>query len=89
MTTKKVGDKKTAGLLRDLAQSYERFGGGFTCCAVERLCGRAVRAGYADVFLFDRFGGGNEQELWDSDDYRNIRILCLCFAAAMAETGDL
>jgi hypothetical protein len=90
-----------AKTLRELARRQKIcrvFGLSFTCNAVENACNAEVRAAYEATFGFSPTFGyrgayeGNEIELWTQfhDDERNdIRVLLLCFAAAMAETGDL
>lgn len=89
--------------LRFLAQMFERTPQRdehgdivlFTCTEIDKIFGykapamSPVRGAYAEVFEFDPKIGGNEIELWHFSDLQNIRVLMLCFAAAMAETGDL
>jgi hypothetical protein len=48
-----------------------------------------VRTRYEDAFGFDRWEEDTEADLWNSEDCASIRVMLLCFAAAMAETGDL
>ena len=94
----------TAQRLRDIARQFERHGGirirrpmferreRFTCNAVGNRCGRDIEDAYADIFGFAFYkSGGNEDILWNMCDVnmRDMRVLLLCFAAALAETGDL
>jgi hypothetical protein len=82
-----------AGALRELARQFERDTSftAYTCLAV-RAVDREAGADYEAVF----FGRGDEKastevELWNMlpGKLRDMRVLMLCFAAAMAETGDL
>ena len=67
------------------ADKRAAFGHCFTCNAVSKALGwdaeRAYRAAYDTQ--------SNEHDLWRQPDCPSIRVLMLCFAAAMAETGDL
>lgn len=91
MTTEK---KRIAAQLRALAQEYEKPHypyARFTCNCVERECGAEVGNAYRDAFGFARRfeGQGTETNLWNCEDIEDIRIMLLCMAAALAETGDL
>lgn len=55
----------------------------FTCNAVGGALGDDECVTYQMMFIDD------ERNLWDQPDCPSIRVLMLCFAAAMAETGDL
>lgn len=54
----------------------------FTCNATRAL-GIDAHIAYRAIVA------GNEPELWSDPDCPSIRVVMLCFAAAMAETGDL
>jgi hypothetical protein len=81
--------------LRELARDYERETRlGFTCNAVKSACGPEVLRRYKACFDFgwiahEEHSSENEQALWNDPDCHEIRILLLCFAAALADTGDL
>jgi len=89
-----------AAKLREVAAEAERMEGTavdafFTCNEVARAFGedeiydrreRPVAHRYWNALGFE---DGQEIELWDDPDCGSIRVLMLCFAAAMAETGDL
>ncbi len=85
----------TARALRALARRYERgeVECSFTCLNVDYEIGYDVRVAYETAFGFGRIDRHtpNDTELWNMDQYERheIRILLLCFAAALAETGDL
>jgi hypothetical protein len=92
--------KQVAQELRQLAQEFERFGCAqgltftdFTCNAVLNLCGRETSDAYADIFGFlpetEFKSSANSRDLWHSANRGSLRVMLLCFAAAMAETGDL
>lgn len=77
-----------ANALREMARAYEAGGtGGFTCLHIGSECGPLIRRAYEDAFGF----ADNEIELFNRsyEDIHEMRVLMLCFAAAMAETGDL
>ena len=69
---------------------------GFTCNAVEQAFfdrggyerGAFLRRQYAEVFGMG-MNGGNKTALWHDPACPSIRVLMLCFAASMAEAGDL
>jgi hypothetical protein len=85
----------TARALRGLAQDYERgnMAFSFTCLNIDDQIGYETRVGYEDTFGFGRIDNhtSNDQELWNmaQAERHELRILLLCFAAALAETGDL
>lgn len=60
----------------------------FTCNAVGAALGRKIRDQYEALF-FSRDGRGDELDLWHAEDCPSIRVVLLCLAAAMVETGDL
>lgn len=68
---------------------FVRAGNFFTCTEVAKefgpdtAKGRAMSSAYRDVML------DSEDELWHDPDIASIRVLLVCFAAALAETGDL
>ena len=93
--------KGTAAALRTLAVARERrrelpYGlhgwrtTRFTCLAIGAAAhlGETARRAYEDMFEF-RGETENANDLWTSDDVDDRRVLLLCFAAALAETGDL
>ena len=93
MTLKKINTVR-AGQLRSLARAFEQgTKEGFTCLHVEDALGADVRRAYEQAYEFGTIcvTSENDHELWSMDDLtrRERRILLLCFAAAMAETGDL
>lgn len=82
--------KEWAEGFRELAKAAEDRGGmDFTCNRVLFKLGREAEAAYKALYEFDRGEWGNEFELWDLPDQANVRVLMLCFAAALAEAGDL
>lgn len=88
MPTRKTNTR--AKQLRALARAFERgsHSDEFTCVAVRATCGRETKAAYVATFELDCV---NERKLWDMPPRRKLdmRVTMLCFAAAMAETGDL
>lgn len=94
MTLKKRNAVR-AGQLRSLARDYERGAiSGFTCISVGDVLGADVRRDYAEAFGFSNGSSvvtPADDALWSMqpEDRLNTRILLLCFAAAMAEAGDL
>lgn len=99
MKLTKKENQAVAEKLRFLAGEFERrpqrnergFVVLFTCVEIDKIFGykrplhSPVRQAYADVFQFV----SNESDLWALPDMQDIRVMMLCFAAAMAETGDL
>lgn len=83
-----------AAALRDLAKGLEERTGDdtFTCNLVKSRIDMEVGETYADIFELN--GGDSEDDnarvVWElpSDERHAVRILLLCFAAAMADTGD-
>ena len=57
----------------------------FTCNEVEKHIGVDAKRRYRDALI----SSGDEINLWNQLDCPSIRVVMLCFAAAMAETGDL
>ena len=55
----------------------------FTCNAIADTLGFKAKQDYKSAFAIE------ELDLWRQPDCPSIRVLLLCFAAAMAETGDL
>lgn len=86
-------DVNEAQALRDLARQYELRGRGchteFTCTAVGEAISWDARVRYGRVFEIGGYQADNAVDLWNARDKRSLRVLMLCFAAAMAETGDL
>src|SRR6185503_11591928 len=85
-----------AEALRAMAREYETTGqcngGLYSCYAVRDTFGREIGSRYADTFGIRTFHPEcNDLKLWLMSDaeQRDMRVLMLCFAAAMAETGDL
>lgn len=82
-------------------EQYPLHNGGFTCITVGETLGEEARAKYVDVFDLEEVEWVDGrcrmryyppvQELWDDKRASRTarRVLMLCFAAAMAETGDL
>ena len=94
--TSKTAKKTDAQVLRELARDYEQGVQycSFSCINVEEALGADVRHAYEQAFGFGTVGTttANDKELWETEDQQSLRdrrILLLCFAAAMAETGDL
>jgi hypothetical protein len=101
MSTRTIKEyKRTA--FEKLAQAFEKTGeyeyqtfpSEFTCNAVSVLLGNEVEAAYKRTFGFGRDIGResrNETYLWNRAPrgQQNLRVLMLCFAAAMVATGDL
>lgn len=96
----KAKRKEAAAALREIARQFEEDGQcsipnsrrsviTFTCNAVESFVGEELRQSYEQAFGFDKEKNRNERELWKSRHVTDLRALMLCFAAAMAETGDL
>jgi hypothetical protein len=90
--TKKMTKKALAQALRNLARDYEQGRrSSFTCNAIKHGLGMyEASLAYAATFGFDG-STDNDRTLWDQydDEVLDDRIMLLCFAAAMAETGDL
>jgi hypothetical protein len=93
-----MNKKELAAKLRALARDYEVRADSvlrFTCNKVTHDIGCGAGYVYARLFGFHSDHTGNDtpnaQELWDSPARvrQDLRVLMLCFAAAMAETGDL
>jgi hypothetical protein len=69
----------------------------YTCNAVHAWLGDGAELAYKTLFGFRRrydtpHGTRNEDYLWkkcDEATQQNIRVLMLCFAAAMVAKGDL
>jgi hypothetical protein len=72
---------------------YDTISGvSYTCNVVAYHLGAAAELSYARTFGFGTGAlFGTEQYLWKRSDKekQNLRVLLLCFAAAMAATGDL
>lgn len=89
MTTKKLTKKALAQAFRLLARDYEmEKTGGFTCNSVQRRISWEARRSYDEAF---ELSYSNDIRLWKLPvaEERDLRIMMLCMAAAMAETGDL
>lgn len=61
----------------------------FTCNKVECEFGSGTREGNAMADTYANVMIDDELDLWNDPDLASIRVLLLCFAAALAETGDL
>lgn len=76
--------------LRKIARDYERGiqCGRYSCNAVLMELGGQVAKAYAEAFELYCV---NASELWSMEPAQrdDLRVMLLCFAAAMAETGDL
>ena|SRR5712664_2976910 len=100
MSTRTIKEYRRA-TYESLAKQFETFGRAgsryatdFTCVAVSAALGPDERDYYAAAFSFSAFGedgGRSEKYLWARADKTatNLRVLLLCFAAAMVATGDL
>lgn len=87
-------EKAFAARLRAIAVEAEAFEadewpqdktGFFTCNRVGEI-GSPDRVRYEEAF---GLAGYNQVKLWHAKNCMSIRVLLLCFAAAMVETGDL
>jgi len=98
MSTRTIKEYKRAAYER-LAQQYEandgrssesRDGTEFTCIAVTGAIGYADRLAYQEAFGLEH-RARNVGDLWRRSwkGQTNLRVLLLCFAAAMVATGDL
>lgn len=100
MSTRTIKAYRQGAYVR-LARKYEEFGRAgsayateFTCIAVSCALGPDERDYYAAAFGFSGYGeegSSAEKYLWTRSDKTatNLRVLMLCFAAAMVATGDL
>jgi hypothetical protein len=76
-----------------LHAGYEHGVTQYSCCAVGHGVGYSAEESYRQLFA----QRAEESDLWwvsarrkrSIEDRTNLRVLMLCFAAAMAETGDL
>jgi hypothetical protein len=90
--------RQVAATLRRLAREYEKRGtsrGIYSCNSIYFALGEEKANAYGDAFEFGLLPWAevpaNSSELWtmSEEELNNMRVLLLCFAAALAETGDL
>lgn len=91
-----MNKRASAARFRALAREYERTGRisipsygwtKFTCSAVWLRHSQAMSNAYEAMFFPNN--SDDALSMWQSPDKADIRVLALCFAAAMVETGDL
>jgi len=84
-----------AEIYRRAAEAIDRKEEEFSCCAVSNVC--CSRDTWLERKVYsERFASQEQSWGWilDADDAhkhwgKKGRVIALCFAAAMAETGDL
>lgn len=87
--------KSNAKIYREAARKIAEKEEEYSCRAVTLSTVNArLRLIYHNVFSYDRYilfwaNKWREEDGYDDDRLRNCRVIALCFAAAMAEAGDL